>query len=92
MWGRLYFAAQAAAGSVWWIAVFTSPFVREATLGSIDPVIVAVLDIPLFVFASAAAALGRRDAAARGARACTPSVWTTPPASRPRGQNRPGWP
>lgn len=63
MWGRLYFAAQAAAGSVWWIAVFTSPFVREATLGSLDPVIVAVLDIPLFVFASAAAALGRRDAA-----------------------------
>lgn len=63
MWSRLYFAAQAAAGSVWWIAVFVSPFVREATLGSLDPVIVAVFDIPLFVFASAAAALGRRDAA-----------------------------
>lgn len=62
-WGRRCFAAQAIAGGAWWIAVFASPFVREATLGGLDPVIVAVLDIPLFVCASAAAALGWRAAA-----------------------------
>lgn len=56
MWGRRYFAAQAIAGGAWWVAVFASPVVREATLGSLDPVIVAVFDIPLFVVASAAAA------------------------------------
>ena len=63
MWARLYFAAQALAGSVWWIAVFAVPFVREATLGSLDPMIMAALDIPLFVLASAVAALGLRTAA-----------------------------
>ncbi|WP_448808729.1 methyltransferase family protein [Agromyces bauzanensis] len=63
MWGRLYFAAQAIAGGAWWAAVFLSPSVREATLGRLDPVIVAVFDIPLFVCASAAAALGSRVAA-----------------------------
>ena len=54
---------QAVAGAAWWIAVFTSPFVREATLGSLDPVVVAALDIPLFVIASAIAALGVKPAA-----------------------------
>lgn len=34
--GRAYFAAQAVAGGAWWIAVFTVPFVREDTLGSLD--------------------------------------------------------
>ncbi|MFB2598459.1 isoprenylcysteine carboxylmethyltransferase family protein [Herbiconiux sp. P17] len=62
-WGRAYFALQAVAGSAWWIAVFTWPAVREATLGSLDPVAVAVVDIPLFVAASAVAALGVRAAA-----------------------------
>jgi protein-S-isoprenylcysteine O-methyltransferase Ste14 len=61
--GRAYFAVQAFAGAAWWIAVFTVPFVREATLGSLDPVAVAALDIPLFVVASAVAALGVRIAA-----------------------------
>jgi hypothetical protein len=61
IWGRTYFAAQAIA--TWRVAVFLSPFVREATLGSLDPVFVAVFDIPLFVGASAAAALGLRPAA-----------------------------
>lgn len=55
LWGRLYFAVQAVAGAAWWIAVFTVPLVREATLGSLDPVTVAALDIPLFVIASALA-------------------------------------
>jgi hypothetical protein len=32
--------------------------VREATLGNLDPVAVAVFDIPLFVVASAVAAFG----------------------------------
>lgn len=62
-WGRRYFAVQAIAGAAWWVAVFASPVVREATLGRMDPVIVALFDIPLFVFASAAAALGWRAAA-----------------------------
>jgi protein-S-isoprenylcysteine O-methyltransferase Ste14 len=62
-WGRAYFAAQAAAGAGWWMAVALSPFVRELTLGSLDPVIVVAADIPLFVVASAIAALGVRAAA-----------------------------
>lgn len=69
-WGRRYFGVQAIAGAAWWVAVFASPVVREATLGSLDPVIVAVLDIPLFVVASAAAALGSRVAAVIA------TVWT----------------
>ncbi|WP_341769737.1 isoprenylcysteine carboxylmethyltransferase family protein [Agromyces protaetiae] len=56
--------------AVWWIAVFTVPFVREATLGGLDPVLVAVFDVPLFVGASAVAAL----AAARSALAAW-SAW-----------------
>ncbi|MEI5583793.1 MULTISPECIES: methyltransferase family protein [unclassified Agromyces] len=64
MLGRWYFAAQAVAGGAWWIAVFASPVVREATLGRLDPVLVAVLDVPLFVLASAVAAFGVRSAAA----------------------------
>lgn len=62
-WGRAYFAVQAAAGAAWWVAVFLLPPVREATLGRLDPVAVAVADIPLFVVASALAALGLRTAA-----------------------------
>ena len=62
-WGRIYFAAQALAGAAWWVGVILSPVVREATLGTLDPVVVAVLDIPLFVIASALAALGLRAAA-----------------------------
>lgn len=61
--GRAYFGVQAVAGLAWWLAVFTVPFVREATLGGLDPVVVAVLDIPLFVGASAVAAFGIRGAA-----------------------------
>ena len=62
-WGRVYFAAQALAGAAWWIAVALSPFVREATLGGLDPVVVATFDVPLFVVASAVAAAGVRAAA-----------------------------
>lgn len=65
-WGRGYFAVQAIAGAAWWWAVFTSPVVRELTLGSLDPVTVAVFDIPLFVVASAVAAVGLRAAALVG--------------------------
>ena len=63
LWGRAYFAAQATAGSVWWVLVFASPWVRVTTLGSLDPLLVAAFDIPLFVVASALAALGLRHAA-----------------------------
>ncbi len=62
-WGRRYFAVQAVAGAAWWIAVFLSPAVRTATLGSLDPVVVATFDIPLFVVASAVAAAGVRAVA-----------------------------
>lgn len=61
--GRIYFAVQAVAGAIWWFAVFTSSFVRETTLGSLDPVVIAILDIPLFVVASAIAGCGVRGAA-----------------------------
>ena len=63
LWGRAYFAAQATAGSVWWVLVFASPWVQMTTLGSLDPLLVAAFDIPLFVVASALAALGLRHAA-----------------------------
>jgi protein-S-isoprenylcysteine O-methyltransferase Ste14 len=62
-WGRAYFAVQALGGAVWWVGVFTLPWVREATLGGLDPVLVAAFDLPLFVGASALAAAGVRAAA-----------------------------
>lgn len=55
---------------MWWVAVFASPDVRWLTLGSLDPVLVAVFDVPLFVIASALAALGLRAAA------LVATVWT----------------
>lgn len=58
--GRSYFALQAVAGAVWWALVFTVAPVREATLGGADPRLVAALDLPLFVVASALAAFGLR--------------------------------
>jgi protein-S-isoprenylcysteine O-methyltransferase Ste14 len=58
--GRLYFAVQALAGALWWILVPTVPAVRRATLGGLDPLWTAVLDLPLFVLASALAACGLR--------------------------------
>lgn len=53
-WGRAYYALLAIAGFTWGTAVFASPEVREATLGTLDPATVAVFDIPLFVVAAAA--------------------------------------
>ncbi|MFW0773399.1 methyltransferase family protein [Paenarthrobacter nitroguajacolicus] len=52
------------AGLAWWIAVFLSPAMRGATLGSLDPVLVAAFDVPLFVIGSGVAAFGVRAAAA----------------------------
>ncbi|AMB60549.1 hypothetical protein AWU67_13525 [Microterricola viridarii] len=60
--GRAYFAAQAIAGALWWLGVFTSDVVRTATLGELDAVAIAVFDVPLFVVASALAAAGSRAA------------------------------
>ncbi|QIK63577.1 isoprenylcysteine carboxylmethyltransferase family protein [Leucobacter viscericola] len=60
--GRAYFAVQAVAGALWWVGVFTLPQVREATLGGLDPVLTAALDIPLFVVASGVAATAFRPA------------------------------
>lgn len=64
---RGYFAVQAAAGTLWWLAVFgvfgDGLGVREATLGRIDPVLMALADVPLFVLASALVACGLRWAA-----------------------------
>jgi protein-S-isoprenylcysteine O-methyltransferase Ste14 len=61
-WGRIYFAVQAIAGAAWWVAVAALPVVRFATLGTLDPVVVAAVDIPLFVIGSALAAAGLRVA------------------------------
>lgn len=55
--GRSYFAVQAFAGAAWWVGVFAVPVVRTTTLGALDPGVVAAFDIPLFVVASALAAL-----------------------------------
>ena len=54
---RIYFVAQAAAGALWWAAVFTSPSVRRWTLGSWSPALLVVPDVVLFVGASAIAGL-----------------------------------
>lgn len=58
--GRVYFAVQAAAGAAWWLAVWLIPAVRSATLGALPSGAVALLDIPLFVIASALVACGLR--------------------------------
>lgn len=58
--GRLYFAMQALAGAAWWIGVFFSDGIRSLTLGSLDPVLIAWFDIPLFVIGSALVACGVR--------------------------------
>lgn len=71
---RGYFALQAAGGAAWWVAVFTVPFVREATLGDLDPVVVAALDVPLFVVASALVVVLPARAARWAAGVATP--WT----------------
>lgn len=76
---RTSFAAQALAGSIWWLGVFAVPFVRIATLGSLDPVTLAVVDVPLFVVASALAAVparwGRVAALAATAWTCAVTVF-----------------
>ncbi|NJC55537.1 methyltransferase family protein [Brevibacterium marinum] len=58
--GRMYFALQALAGAAWWLGVTMLPRLREATLGGLDPMLVAVVGIPLFVIASGLAALHLR--------------------------------
>lgn len=60
--GRAYFAAQAGAGALWWVGVFSFEAVRTATLGELNVSVIAALDIPLFVVASALVALGMRAA------------------------------
>ncbi|MEJ6488599.1 isoprenylcysteine carboxylmethyltransferase family protein [Leucobacter sp. USCH14] len=54
---------QGGAGALWWVGVFTVPGVRRATLGGLDPVLIAAFDVPLFVCASLLAAVGLRWAA-----------------------------
>ena len=61
--GRMYFALQALSGAAWWLGITTLPALRDATLGSLDPLLVSIVDIPLFVIASALAALNFRWAA-----------------------------
>ena len=51
---------QAVTGILWWIAVATIPVVRELTLGGMDPVALAWVDVPFFVGASALVACGVR--------------------------------
>ncbi|SDR87067.1 Protein-S-isoprenylcysteine O-methyltransferase Ste14 [Brevibacterium siliguriense] len=58
--GRMYFALQALAGAAWWLGTAMIPGVAAATLGSINPLLIAIVDIPLFVIGSALAALNFR--------------------------------
>lgn len=58
--GRMYFALQALAGAAWWLGVSTLPVLQEATLGGLDPMLISIIDIPLFVIGSALAALNMR--------------------------------
>lgn len=60
--GRAYFGFQGAAGLVWWAAVFLLPSVRQATLGSLPHLTIALFDVPLFVVGSFLAAAGVRAA------------------------------
>lgn len=63
-WARIYFAAQAIAGTAWWLLVVASEDVRRWTLGAWDPAWLVGPDLLLFVGGSAATALtGRRGAA-----------------------------
>lgn len=55
---RAYFGVQAAAGALWWVAVFASDDVQRWTLGSLDPELLVAPDLLLFAGASAAAAIG----------------------------------
>lgn len=61
---RAWFGLQAVAGALWWVAVGGSDDVRRWTLGGIDPAVLVVPDLLLFVVASAVAARGSRVAAA----------------------------
>ncbi|WP_432790244.1 isoprenylcysteine carboxylmethyltransferase family protein [Brevibacterium sp. K11IcPPYGO002] len=58
--GRMYFALQALAGAAWWLGTAMIPGVATAMLGGINPLLIAIVDIPLFVIASALAALNVR--------------------------------
>lgn len=49
----MYFALQALAGAAWWLGIVTRPGLRTATLGGLDPLLVSIVTIPLFVIASA---------------------------------------
>ncbi|WP_052460677.1 methyltransferase family protein [Microbacterium gorillae] len=57
---RAYFGVQALTGAAWWICVFTFSTVRLPTLGELDPLLIALPDIPLFVVGSALIAAGVR--------------------------------
>lgn len=57
---RGYFGAQALAGALWWMGVFTLAPVRSATLGELPVLLLAATDIPLFVIGSTLSALGLR--------------------------------
>ena len=58
--GRMYFALRALAGAAWWLGTAMIPGVATATLSSINPLLIAFVDIPLFVIGSALAALNFR--------------------------------
>lgn len=68
---RGYFWVQAAAGLLWWVAVFASDDVRRWTLGGLDRSVLAVPDLVLFAGASGLAAV-------RGSRfwSAVTAVWT----------------
>lgn len=75
--GRRYFLLQGLAGAAWWVMVSVSVPVREATLGTINPIVMASFDIPLFVLASLCAALvGNRWRGVTQVAASIATFWT----------------
>ena len=68
---RCWFAGQAAAGALWWLAVFASDDLRRWTLGGLDHQMLVAPDLVLFAGASALAA-----ALASRAWAVVAAIWT----------------
>lgn len=70
---RGWFAVQAGAGALWWVAVFASDDVRRWTLGTLDPAYLVGPDLVLLVGASGVAALARPRARLAAVAA---AIWT----------------
>ncbi len=73
---RGYFLVQALGGAIWWLAVFTSRRIRDATLGTWDPAWLVGPDVVLFVGGSVAAATWGGSTRQRRWLVWVPTIWT----------------